>query len=407
MKVINLNSKFDLTAAQIDFAESVMTNFACIDRFPDESIDFSFFIKSIPVYLLDEQTMKTWERKNEREYFNDFDSERPSIEWLGFYCPNCSVLGVTHPAIALCPERIEQCSSDDTELCWIVAMTLIHEFGHAFMDVSHYGHYDEFHDWIEEPMANFITLHVAKCVCFAKPSFSKYTWYVNSKYLTKNNSIFDVDAFYKFVEDFIKHQPDNYRIGAYMFNKGYFDLYNVVNWSRMKSEWSGLTWQKRLWLDYWKSVVNGKCQYEDVVAYNIWRSFENVNYRRFKELLKYFKNVLTDASQGSFVFDDQIQEDMRFLSSYLYGDFKLILDGSDWKNSYIYWECKRKDNEVIIYPRFDSCGNLYAFEFIDFVSKKNILLKCNNVGLDEDGEPSQFIKMFLDAFTESAIRSIF
>jgi len=81
MKVINLNSKFELTLAQINFTESVIICGTDKPIRKDDSI--SILMNRIPVFLVDSITQE--------EYGNG--------DMLGFYQYSPRILGVETPVI--------------------------------------------------------------------------------------------------------------------------------------------------------------------------------------------------------------------------------------------------------------------------------------------------------------------
>ena len=392
MKVINLNSRFDLTKVQIEFAKSIMSAFS-YDDFICRSFDFNFLMDKIPVFLINEETMEKLERENHIEHRHDQES-RPATEWLGMYMSKCNIIGVDYPVIALCPERIVRIVRDDKELCWLVAKVLIHEFSHAAMDKKDYGkRFDRFYDWVEEPMANLLTLCVVKW-------YSEYSEYSErhqlnrSSDLTVNGRIYHAHDFYDFVLNFVSSQPDNYRIAAYLHTGGMFDESECDEWARSKDKFCNNTWQKQLWLDYWNKVLSKKCKYDNVIAYEIWHSFDGISYDNFKKILVCFQDTMKEASKGMFS-EDKINP----FKNHLYGEFRIILDRADWKKSYIAWMYYNTLCNVRIEPVFDNSGNLSSFGFVDI--EKNSM----SYAIKKDNDDA--LIRFLDKFTETAIRSAF
>lgn len=394
MKVINLNSSFDLTKVQIEFAKSIMSAFS-YDDFICRSFDFNFFMDKIPVFLINEETMEKLERENHIEHRQE---SRPATEWLGMYMSKCNIIGVDYPVIAFCPERIVRIVRDDKELCWLVAKVLIHEFSHAAMDKKDYGkRFDRFYDWVEEPMANLLTLCVVKW-------YSEYSEYSErhqlnrSSDLTVNGRIYHAHDFYDFVLNFVSSQPDNYRIAAYLHTGGMFDVRKCDKWARSKDKFCNNTWQKQLWLDYWDKVLSKKCKYDNVIAYEIWKSFDGISYDNFKKILVCFQDTMKEASKGMFS-EDKIKEKMNPFKNHLYGEFRIILDRADWKKSYIAWMYYNTLCNVRIEPVFDNSGNLSSFGFVDI--EKNSM----SYAIKKDNDDA--LISFLDKFTETAIRSAF
>jgi hypothetical protein len=226
MKVINLNSRFELTEAQISFAESVII---CGEDEPireDDSI--SILMNEIPVLLVDIKTQE--------EYGNG--------DILGFYQHSARILGFEIPVIGLCLEKIINEVKTDEELIILIAKVLIHEFAHAKMKLHPSANYypiDEFYKWMEEPMANLITLEYFK-------NYDKGYRHRRTKlaYATILISPFD------YVKEFISKQPDNYRLGLDLFEHRVFQWWI---WRNQKDKIQYKTKEKKDWLDYVKANV--------------------------------------------------------------------------------------------------------------------------------------------------------
>lgn len=231
MKVINLNSKFELTQAQISFAESVII---CGEDEPiraDDSI--SILMNKIPIFLVDKPTQKEFE----------------TGDLFGFYQHSSKILGATTPVIGLCIENIIECAKNEDELIILIAIVLIHEFAHAKMRKhpnSNYSKPHEFYDWMEEPMANSITLEY----------FRKYDRGSSLRRIKLASVTPSIDPF-NFVKDFISHQPDNYRLGLDLYEHGVGQWWM---WRNNKNNIEKKVKEKQDWLIYTKNNV-GKCDH--------------------------------------------------------------------------------------------------------------------------------------------------
>lgn len=395
MKVINLNSRYDLTKVQIAFAQDMLSleNLDCDFRmeFP---YNFNMLMEKVPVFLINEDTMREWERMREIEYP---DAESPATEWLGFYAPRADIMRVEHPLIALCPERIIGCVKNDVELCWLIAKILIHEFAHAAMDQTQYGRHDKFYLWVEEPMANLLTLEVIQAkrdsYRYRLPSYpSSYPHINDSENLTTGDGIYDMEAFYEYAKNFMRNQPANYSIAVHLHEKRFFHSKHW-DWARSKESWRKLTWQKQLWLDYWQKVTSHRIQNNDIVAYEIWRSFD-INYAKFKQLLSYFCDAVAQAKN---ITEEQVREDIRYFENHLYGDFRI-----DLQNQEISWEYY--NTLCNIKMRYQQSNQ--EFEIIDANGTLCKSFSVSALGL-KDKEPNDQLKDFLDNYTEIALRSMF
>ena len=230
MNVINLNSQFDLSQAQISFTESVI---GWGDDNPYDSI--SCLITTIPIFLLNPESMPEHEKGQ---------SEKPASEWFGFYQHSAPILGIQTPIIGLCPERIIGQVTNDDELIVLIAKIIIHEFAHATMKQHPSGAYtpiDDFYKWMEEPMANLITLEY----------FKKY----ESRYRNRRAAFrFATTLFspFNYIKTFISQQPDNYRLGIDLYEHRVFQ-WRI--WSNNKAEIQKKAKEKADWLNYVKLNV--------------------------------------------------------------------------------------------------------------------------------------------------------
>jgi len=253
MKFININSNIVITPAQRSFIEEVLL---CDDRHDIMQADsFYQLSKTIPVFLINEESMKKHDFEIEGQYEPNSDF-RPDTEWLGFYGRDSSGLFEHTPRIAICPERIAKCVSNDEEFMFLLAKVIVHEFSHAKMDYEDqnikYRKKDTFWRWMEESSANRYTLEV----------FENYTRQDTSSTPFKNTrwkqSSFD------FVVDFIKKQSPAYALGYELFDKR-----PVLDWE-WEREKDSLGGQKRAkekedWLEYmqanYKNINEKKSHY--------------------------------------------------------------------------------------------------------------------------------------------------
>jgi len=234
MKIINLDSRLELTQAQISFAESVINSEPSSMRFTP----LSFLMNEVPVFLLMPDSMPYEER--------NMDSEKPPTEYFGFYQHSAKILGIERPAIGLCPERIKNYVKNDEEFMILIAKVIIHEFAHAVMSQPPKNNYqprDEFYQWMEESMANLITLEY-------------FDWY-NNRYKYRLHGFYNLT--YKtsitnslnFVKDFISKQPDNYRLGLDLFQNKFGKMMPTwLKWRNNKKDIQLRSKEKQDWLSY-------------------------------------------------------------------------------------------------------------------------------------------------------------
>ena len=252
MNIININSRYELSPWQIAFTESVLRS----DRNHCRDSDSLYHIaKKIPFYLVDKYTFSLvrkgsyhiLNRLDDEDSRNNFekekvisdDSRRPETELLGFYVSKGSH-GI--PEIYLCTESIINCTKDDEELTYLIAKVIIHELAHAYMDMRDYGTKDEFYNWMEESCANEITLEYFR-------DYKKCCFRVYDRAFLAHKPIFSA---YKFVQDFILSQPDNYKLGYYLHENRIHDY----NWWRLnKNEINLKPKAKAAWLNYVKTHI--------------------------------------------------------------------------------------------------------------------------------------------------------
>lgn len=229
MKIINLDSRYDLSAAQVNFAQAVAT--ACDDQSSDDNI--ASLMEAIPVFLLNESSMPGYEEQEQH-------SARPATEHLGFYQHDASLLNIRRPAIGICPERIIQQAANEEELMLLTAKVLAHEFAHAKMRLhpaSSYGPVDTFYRWMEEPMANLLTL---ECFDQFRHGHRRGAGRPLAHVSTTQDPI-------DYVRDFIGGQPDNYRLALDLYDHRvrYWWI-----WRNQKEDFAKRTAEKQAWLDY-------------------------------------------------------------------------------------------------------------------------------------------------------------
>ena len=253
MKVINLNSKFELTQAQISFAESVII---CGEDGMRECDSISILMNEIPVLLVDIKTQEKYGYVDGgRDRDGDGDGDRDGDvdgDILGFYQHSTRILGAEMPVIGLCLEKIINAVKTDEELVILITQVLIHEFAHAKMKLHSRANYypiDEFYNWMEEPMANLITLEIFKHYEISNRHFHIGFCRHREKKLACATTLISPFAY---VKDFISKQPDNYRLGLDLFD-------HRVNhwwiWSNQKDKIQKKTKEKQDWLHYVKANV--------------------------------------------------------------------------------------------------------------------------------------------------------
>jgi hypothetical protein len=199
LKVINIDSRVDLTKHDITFVEQVIEYAENDKRWMDKN-HLSPFMEKIPVFLLGKDKMPELP-----DYLKDY--KIPPIELLGFFTRLTTdrVYFKDIPVIFLCPENIKLLCKPQSleEYQRILADVTIHEFAHAKMDNngeqfnSLMKDHRKFFDSIEEPLAN---------------------WYVLKYFFYYGNG----DFFHE-VETSIKKEPMYYKLGYDFFHSDIAD----------------------------------------------------------------------------------------------------------------------------------------------------------------------------------------
>jgi hypothetical protein len=232
MKITNLNSKFDLTPAQISFFESVALN-GKSNRMVERPI--SYYLDKIPVFLTDIPTIDQL-KGNEPDPFENIDTgtvyeKNYNPDALGLYINEGEVLGVKSPCIVLCVEKIVNWAESEEELIVLIAKVLIHEFAHAVMadefQAEKNQSRDTFYVLLEESMANQMTLEYFE-------SFEKD--------IQRNKMLSERPAYattiknsYEIVKNFVFQQPAQYRLGLFFHTLNCGFHWN--SWMKNKSTW--------------------------------------------------------------------------------------------------------------------------------------------------------------------------
>lgn len=237
MNIININSKWDLSPYQITFIEDVLIGGNDKPNNHDSLYELS---KSIPIYLVD---ANTYRNISGEERGLKLDGSNPATEMLGFYRQNGRY---SSEEIFLCTDTILAHSNTDEELLYLLIKVLIHELAHALMTKhpsANYSGKDEFYYWMEEAMANLITLeHVRNFNDGHSRGFNTLP------YLRKSTSV-DI---YKWTRTFIENQPANYRLGLDLHDHRCWWWWV---WRNSKNEIMDKTMEKLRWLDFVKEFV--------------------------------------------------------------------------------------------------------------------------------------------------------
>ena len=164
--------------------------------------------KTIPIYFVTEDKLNqqrhsiAFQKREElseifrhnREGYCDFEKFcDENIDPLGLYFSQ-GIIQNAGPEIWVSYEKICRCCPGNTKYATLVILT--HELGHALLDPATSGR-QPLAKWLEEPMANFISLSYLDCAGPSRTSGS---------------------ARIEFARDFVSKQPTNYRQGLDIFD---------------------------------------------------------------------------------------------------------------------------------------------------------------------------------------------
>jgi len=244
MVYITVNSKVNINPNTKLFVENVVSyaDKDVVKRAKDDS--FYMRSKAIPILLVNEDKFKEYSNV---KYDPDESNIKPDTEWLGIYTRVSNDLFSNTPVILVCPERIVKCIDFNEEFDFLFTKVVLHELAHAIMDSKNqnakYKAKDEFFTYMEESMANKLTLEGLN-------NFKKYynaMQNTNPAYQQHNLG----DKLFKFAKDFIKKQPPAYALGFEIFNN---DLGNWELWKDKKGMLLDEDDLKKKWLSSAKTV---------------------------------------------------------------------------------------------------------------------------------------------------------
>jgi len=247
MNIINVNSRYGLDPAIIQYAHTIAESFdRYADRGPYCRDSLTDLMHRIPVLLVSNQLMLEIESK-------EVDDETRIIDLLGFYqhafpiTPTESI-----PVIALCLERIiDHClrkdgTFDADTFTILTAKVIIHEYAHAMMALP-YGAsgvpHDCFYLWMEESMANAFTLKCFEAHTRSGLHHQCYTPTQGHRVINSTSS-FSLNP-RAVVTQFMLKQPANYALGVFMHEHG---LGHHWLWSMNKQSCNTRSQAKHNWL---------------------------------------------------------------------------------------------------------------------------------------------------------------
>lgn len=228
MLIVQLNSKHTVPDDHREFARQMISHH-------DQQIPWSRIypttiteiMNEVPVLLVNELTQE----------------ESQDSDILGFYCHECKILNASRPVIGLCMERIRAHSKSEEELKMLTTKVLIHEYSHALMAKapgSDCSQRDPFYRYMEEPLANMITL----------------------QYFSHS----DQQAF-SYARTFMESQPDEYKLGANLYDAG---IHQWWLWRNRKEQIATLNADKENWLNYVRDHSQRNGQLDSDTLMQLW-----------------------------------------------------------------------------------------------------------------------------------------
>ena len=249
MNIINISSDIEIAYLQKSFIKEVLFHG---DKYRNMLKKDSLYClsKKIPIFLLSENDMQKHDKESNApvrtDRYRPDSQEKPRTEWLGFYGRESSGLFEDTRRIVICPERIATCVKNDEEFTFLLAKVIVHEYAHAKMDYGNenraYKGKDEFWQWMEESMANQLTLKTFE-------NFTKIYQHSSYKSNIWENRLWD------FIVNFIKNQPPEYALGYELFDKkiGRWRTWRKYKGKLLKKEYDI---NKNKWLKYIQTHYN-------------------------------------------------------------------------------------------------------------------------------------------------------
>ena len=258
MNIINVNSRYGLDPAIVQYAHAVAESY---DRYADKGPycrdSLTDLMNRIPVLLFSEASMPEIPLMDKSVLTADEDPNEKqdpcNIDLLGYY-QSAHPITPSHtiPIVGLCPERILQyCTRDDGSLhvelfTIITTKVIIHEYAHAMMALPYASAgvtYGNFYLWMEESMANAFTL---KCFEAHARSGSHHQCYTP----TQGHRVIHSTPSFRLnplavVTEFMLQQPAHYALGVFMHEHG---LGHHWLWSVNKSSCNNRINEKRAYL---------------------------------------------------------------------------------------------------------------------------------------------------------------
>lgn len=222
--------------------------------------------------------------------------QTPRTDSMGFFVPNYGNFGnygIEQPAIFMCMQNISNEAQDHNEFMYLNTLVLMHEIGHYVMkNKSDYSPRDEFYYWMEESLANCITLSMLYNVLdihfFDDDDFYHRYDVEYLRFLGKHN-INQLVELFDYSKEFILNQEKNYQAGYYLFLYGQTRDYDYsFYWRNSKEKLVNFrTTEKQVWLNYVKNEMIADTGKQLGKYYNA--IFHNINNLSLEDIEKVVK----------------------------------------------------------------------------------------------------------------------
>ncbi len=204
--VINVNSVISPDSEVTEYLEDVILEYPTSIPFRDIYLagccaGASYLVNHVPVFLVEEKAFV---------HYND-NAPSDTFEYLGWYTRMGKEKEI--PSVFICFDRIAE-TTEKVNHKYLFAAVTIHAFAHALMDCgidpagSRNTTHSPIYEWVEESLANLITLQIAK----------------------KSRLPDLVDH----IRRYMMKQKDACRFGKDLFSEYPEDLYLWMNWWTMK-----------------------------------------------------------------------------------------------------------------------------------------------------------------------------
>jgi hypothetical protein len=222
------------------------------------------------------------EKKDLIKKINGYDRKKSNYnlhntkatEFLGLYFSNYNKIetGKKQPAIFLNIELISKVTNNHNEFLYLTTKVFLHELAHHMLHNKYNKlNKDEYYFWMEESMANCLTLSLMYRILYSKSEkYSDMRFHYEA--FLKNLGQHTINQFHELLDyskEFIQNQPRAYQLGYYLFMYGQVRHYDFSRkWRNSKEHWYHIDTNSNLqmhqivkgfkvnWLDYVKNHIH-------------------------------------------------------------------------------------------------------------------------------------------------------